>query len=206
MLAIQSNGDRIFGKRNSLSSDKYLKSFVTNHGTWPHYFILMSCHTWQKYDMNNKNKEDLCWEADQLPPLVPSKKTYFMGYTVRSTMGKKKNKKIKFKEVVVSQTGIKWWDIHKTSSFIRVLSLSLVDEMEPPRILFCLQWKGKGEKRNKKQETEKKRHFQHRQMYFQSLSWSQIKIPQVLWNMLPHEPSFVLLYSVCSYATLITKS
>lgn len=157
MLAIQSNGDRIFGKRNSLSSDKYLKSFVTNHGTWPHYFILMSCHTWQKYDMNNKNKEDLCWEADQLPPLVPSKKTYFMGYTVRSTMGKKKNKKIKFKEVVVSQTGIKWWDIHKTSSFIRVLSLSLVDEMEPPRILFCLQWKGKGEKRNKKQETEKKK-------------------------------------------------
>lgn len=157
MLAIQSNGDRIFGKRNSLSSHKYLKSFVTNHGTWPHYFILMSCHTWQKYDMNNKNKEDLCWEADQLPPLVPSKKTYFMGYTVRSTMGKKKNKKIKFKEVVVSQTGIKWWDIHKTSSFIRVLSLSLVDEMEPPRILFCLQWKGKGEKRNKKQETEKKK-------------------------------------------------
>lgn len=92
MLAIQSNGDRIFGKRNSLSSHKYLKSFVTNHGTWPHYFILMSCHTWQKYDMNNKNKEDLCWEADQLPPLVPSKKTYFMGYTVRSTMGKKKKK------------------------------------------------------------------------------------------------------------------
>lgn len=157
MLAIQSNGDRIFGKRNSLSSHKYLKSFVTNHGTWPHYFILMSCHTWQKYDMNNKNKEDLCWEADQLPPLVPSKKTYFMGYTVRSTMGEKKKKKIKFKEVVVSQTGIKWWDIHKTSSFIRVLSLSLVDEMEPPRILFCLQWKGKGEKRNKKQETEKKK-------------------------------------------------
>lgn len=63
-----------------------------------------------------------------------------MGYTVAAPWGEKK---MQFKEVVVSQTGIKWCDARKTSSFMRVLSSSLVDEMEPLHILFCLQWKGK---------------------------------------------------------------
>lgn len=32
------------------------KEFVANHETWPHYFILMSCHTWQKCDAKNTCK------------------------------------------------------------------------------------------------------------------------------------------------------
>lgn len=36
-----------------LSLHEFLKSFVANHETWPHYFSLMSCHTWQKCDMEN---------------------------------------------------------------------------------------------------------------------------------------------------------
>lgn len=121
-----------------------------------------------------KTKDLRCWEADQPVPSVPSEKAYFSGCTVPAPWGEK----IKFKDTVVSQTGIKWWNIHKTSSFIRVLSLSLVDEMEPPHILFCLQWKGKRWKEKQKARTERKRRcFQRRQMYFQSLSWSQIKIP-----------------------------
>lgn len=135
---------QLFDKRNCLPSHKYLKSPVTNHETWPHYFSLMSCHTWQKYDTNNKNQKRFVSSGPISSfPSVPRQKTCFTGYTVAAPQGEGKKKKRKFKEVVVLLTGIKCWDIHKTSSFIRVLSPSLADEMKPPRVLFCPRWGGK---------------------------------------------------------------
>lgn len=98
-------------------------------------------------------------------PSVASKNTHFMSYTSCTIGGE-----IKYKEVVVSQTGIKWWKIHRTSSFLHVLSQSLVDEMEPPHILFCLQWEGKRWNKETKCKKQEKKHFQHRKMCFQSLS------------------------------------
>lgn len=79
---------------------------------------------------------------------------------------------IKFKAAAVSQTGIKWLDSHKASGF-----KCSVDEMELPHILVSLQEKQKVKQRKRKQEIEK-RDFQSK-IHFQSLSWSQIKIPSV---------------------------
>lgn len=145
--------------------------------------------------------KDLCWEADQLPPLVPSKKTYFVGYTVRSTMGGRNQvqrscRLTNWNKVVRHSQNIQFYTcfISEFSWWNGTATHFVLPAVERQR------WKRKQKERNRK------RRFQHRKMYFQSLLWSQIKIPQVLWNMLPHEPSFVLLYSVCSYATLITKS
>ncbi len=167
---------------------------------WPHYFSLMSCHTWQKYDTRNKNKRFVLrgWSAHSLGA---QEDDLLRGLHSSCTMGGK----IKFKEVVVSQTGIKWWDIHKTSSFTRFISeFSWWNGTATHFVLPAVE-RQKVKQRNKEGRT-RKRLFWRRKMYFQSLSWSQIKIPQVFWNMTPHEPSFVLLYSVCSYATLKSKS
>lgn len=119
----------------------------------------MSCHTWQKHDTNNKNKRFVRLMLINPLPRCPVRRV-----SSWATMHHGEKKKIKFKEVVFSQTGIKWWSIHKTSSFILVLSLCLVYEMELPHILFCLQREGKRwNKETKKQEIEKKQTLSTRQ-------------------------------------------
>lgn len=147
--------------------------------------------------------KDLCWEADQLIPSVPSKNTSFIGNTVTAPWGEN--------QVQRSCHLSKWNKVVKhsqTPCFICVLSLSLLDEMELPHIFVLpAEESQKVKRQNKKHEIEKKkRYFQRRKNYFQSLSWSKIKLPYVLQNMLPRELLFVLLYSVCSYATLKTSS
>lgn len=160
----------------------------------------MSCHTWQKYDMNNKNKR-FVWEADQLAPLVPNEKFYYMGYTVAAPWGKKSSSK-KLSTPKLEESGETFTKYPVLFVFYLCVWL-----MKWKRHTFCFACSGeaKGE-RNNKQEIEKRPFQRRKTMYFQSLSWSHIKIPQVWWNMLPHKPTFVLLYSVCSYATLKTKS
>lgn len=71
-------------KRNNLSSHEFPKSFVTNHVVWPHYFSLMSCHTWQKCDTDNTR--GISVSIGSFPP-VPSRKTRFPGCTVSAPWG-----------------------------------------------------------------------------------------------------------------------
>lgn len=59
---------KLCDKRKHVWSHKYLTSLADYHRTWPHYFSLMSCHTWQKCDTNNKNKTFVLrgWSAGSL--------------------------------------------------------------------------------------------------------------------------------------------
>ena len=192
---------QLFDKRNCLPSHKYLKSPVTNHETWPHYFSLMSCHTWQKYDTNNKNKKRFVSSGPISSfPSVPRQKTCFTGYTVAAPQGEGKKKKT---QVQRSCRLANWNKVLRHSQNIQfytcfISELSWWNETATRFVLPAVR------RQKVKQRSRKKRLVAG--CVSNPLSRSQIKIPQVSRNAPPHQPSFVLIYSVCSYATLKTKS
>lgn len=164
----------------------------------------MSCHTWQKFDTSNKYKRFALrgwsarslgaqWEVGYKKWATTKLHRGWKNRVQRRCLLAKWNKAVKltsqniwFHTCFISR--ISWWN--KTATHF------VLPAVERQKVKY----------RNKK-AGDRKSHFLHQKMMnILSLSRSQIKIPQALWNMAPHEPSFVLFYSVCSYATLKTKS
>lgn len=149
----------LLAERNSLSSCGFLKSFVTNHGTWPHYFSLMSCHTWQKCDTDDARRRSV---SNGSFPSAPSRKTHFTGCTCREG-GREAVGWAGPRSKTLSPHKPEWKrrDAHKTSGFTRfVLSPSLTDETERPRVLFlpAVKWQ-KVRRQDEEWENRKKAYF-----------------------------------------------
>lgn len=158
----------------------------------------MSCHTWQKCDTNNKHKRfvlrgwsarSLCAQSEDLLHGLHSSCT--MGgknqvqRTCRLTNWNKvarRSQNIQFYSCLISEFG--WWNGAATCFVLPAVERQKVKK-----------------KKEKVRKRKKKGIFNVERCIFNLCHGHKSK-SQVLWNMPPHGPTFVLLYSVCSCATL----
>lgn len=184
-----------------LSLPEFLKSFVANHERWPHYFSLMSCHTWQKCDMENTRRLSVSICSF---PSVPSSLLGLHG--IRAGGGGRGRDRVQRRcRFITDQKESGETFTKHPDSLPFYLRDRLMKQMATCWFFAC-SGNGKRLRRKEWERENRKKAFSSTSSCFSNLCHGRKSKSQLLWSMPPRELSFVLLYPVCSGTSLESKS